>query len=174
MLGLIAAVWAVVPSTSRLSFRLSLNRFDWLVIWATLLMIHGLFFEPVLTTLGFPTLGTWLWGFDKSATQYLLFLVLAAFVYWRSRRTKLTRWNLGLFDELTTSLVHANKHEELADFLQHHLGPALDLAAPKSALQKASKTSFSMHYWPMSPASSTASSRTTTTLVALDTAPTTT
>ena len=32
MLGLIAAVWAVVPSTARLSFRLSLNRLDWLVI----------------------------------------------------------------------------------------------------------------------------------------------
>lgn len=34
MLGLIAAVWAVVPSSARLSFRLSLNWFDWLVIWA--------------------------------------------------------------------------------------------------------------------------------------------
>jgi hypothetical protein len=31
MLGLIAAVWSVVPSTARLSFRLSLNWFDWLV-----------------------------------------------------------------------------------------------------------------------------------------------
>lgn len=88
MLGLIAAVWAVVPSTARLSFRLSLNWFDWLVIWAALLFIHGFFFEPVLTTFGFPTFGPWLWGFDKSATQYLLFLLLAAFVYWRSLRTR--------------------------------------------------------------------------------------
>src|SRR5690606_16447965 len=91
------------------------------------------FFEPVLTTLGFPTLGPWLWGFDKSATQYLLFLLLAAFVYWRSRRTRLTRWNLGLFDDLTTSLLHAGKHEELADLLQRHLESALDLAASQSA-----------------------------------------
>jgi hypothetical protein len=132
MLGLIAAVWAVVPSTARLSFRLSMNWFDWLVIWAALLIIHGLFFEPVLATLGFPTFGPWLGGFDKSNTQYLLFLLLAAFVYWRSRRTRLTRWNLGLFDDLTTSLLHAGKHEELADFLQHHLESALDLAASKS------------------------------------------
>lgn len=132
MLGLIAAVWAVVPSTARLSFRLSLNWFDWLVIWAALLIIHGLFFEPVLTSLGSPTVGPWLWGFDKSATQYLLFLLIAAFVYWRSRRTRLTRWNLGLFDELTTSLLHAGKLEELADLLQHHLESALNLAAPTS------------------------------------------
>lgn len=132
MLGLIAAVWAVVPSTARLSFRLSLSWFDWLVIWAVLLIIHGLFFEPVLTTLGFPTFGPWLWGFDKSATQYLLFMLLAAFIYWRSRRTRLTRWNLGLFDDLTTSLLHAGKLEELADLLHRHLASALNLAASKS------------------------------------------
>lgn len=132
MLGLIAAVWAIVPSTARLSFRLSLNWFDWLVIWAALLIIHGFFFEPVLTTVGFPTFGPWLWGFDKSAAQYLLFLLLAAFVYSRSRRTRLTRWNLGLFDDLTTSLLHAGKHEELAGLLQRHLASALDLAVSKS------------------------------------------
>ncbi|MBK6743779.1 MAG: hypothetical protein IPG66_12710 [Hydrogenophilales bacterium] len=132
MLGLIAAVWAVVPSAARLSFRLSLNWFDWLVIWAALLIIHGFFFEPVLSTLGFPTIGPWLWGFDKSATQYLLFLLLAAFVYWRSCRTRLTRWNIGLFDDLTTSLLHAGKHEELTDLLQRHLESALDLAEPRS------------------------------------------
>lgn len=132
MLGLMAAVWAVVPSTTRLSFRLSLNLFDWLVIWAALLIIHGFFFEPVLTSLGFPTFGPWLWGFDKSATQYLLFLLLAAFVYWRSRWMRLTRWNLRLFDDLTTSLLHAGKHEELADLLQRHLVSVLDLAASTS------------------------------------------
>jgi hypothetical protein len=134
MLGLIAAVWALVPSTSRLSFRLGLNWLDWAAIWVALIIIHGLFFEPVLIALGFPILGPWLWGFDKSATQYLLFLLLAAFVYWRSRRTRLTRWNLGLFDDLTTSLLHGGKYEDLADLLHRHLESALDLAVSKSAL----------------------------------------
>lgn len=139
MLGLIAAVWAVVPSTARLSFRLSLNWFDWFVIWGALIVIHGFFFEPVLRTLGFPILGPWLWGFDKSATQYLLFLLLAAFVYWRSRRTKLTRWNLGLFDELSTSLLHAGKYEELSDLLLRHLESALDLASAKGVRNRLAK-----------------------------------
>lgn len=132
MLGLIAAVWSIVPSTARLSFRLSLNWFDWLVIWSALLVIHGFFFQPVLTAVGVPTFGPWLWGFDKSATQYLLFLLLAGFVYWRSRKTRLTRWNLSLFDDLTTSLLHAGKLEELADLLHHHLASALNLAESKS------------------------------------------
>jgi hypothetical protein len=43
MLGLIAAVWAVVPSSAKLSFRLSLSPLDWLLVVATLLMIHALF-----------------------------------------------------------------------------------------------------------------------------------
>lgn len=133
MLGLIAAVWAVVPNTARLGFRLSLSWFDWLVIWAALLIIHGFFFEPVLRSFGFPILGSWLWGFDESATQYLLFLLLAAFVYWRSRKTKLTRRNIGLFDDLSTSLLYGGKHEELADLLQRHVESALDLATSKSA-----------------------------------------
>lgn len=132
MLGLIAAVWAVVPSTARLSFRLSLNWFDWMVIWAILLIIHGLFFEPVLMSLGFPNLGPWLWGFDKSATQYLLFLLLATFVYLRSRRTRLTSWNLELFDDLTTSLLHAGKLDELSELLNRHLKSALELATSNS------------------------------------------
>jgi len=132
MLGLIAAVWSIVPSSTRLSFRLSLSWFDWLVIWAVLLIIHGLFFQPILTALGFPTFGPWLWGFDKSATQYLLFILLVTFVYWRSRRTRLTKWNLGLFDNLTSSLLHAGKLEELTELLQLHLSPALNLAASES------------------------------------------
>ena len=136
MLGLVAAVWAVVPNTARLSFRLSLNWFDKLVISAGLIIIHGLFFEPVLTSIGFPTLGPWLWGFDKSTTQYLLFLFLAIFVYVRSRRTKLTRSNLGLFDSLTTSLLHAGKLEELAELLRRHLKSALNLATSKSVLSR--------------------------------------
>lgn len=139
MLSLIAAVWAVVPSAAKLSFRLSLNWFDWLVIWTALLIIHGFFFEPVLTTLGFPILGPWLWGFDKSTTQYLLFLLLTVFVYWRSRRTRVTRWNIGLFDDLTTSLLHAGKYEELTDLLQRHLESALDLAEPKTVRSSLAK-----------------------------------
>jgi len=140
MLGLIAAVWAIVPDTARLTFRLSLNKFDWLLIWLALLIVHGFFFEPVLTSLGLPILGTWRWGFDKSATQYSLFLLLAGYVYWRSRKTKLTRGNLGLFDELSTSLLHARKYEDLADLLQPHLEPALDLAAPESVRSRLAET----------------------------------
>lgn len=128
MMTLLATVWAVVPSTSKLSFRLSLSVFDWLIIWSALLVINGLFFQPVFFALGFPSLGPWKWGFDQSKFQYLLFLFLAGYMYWRIRRTKLTKRNLPLFDELATSLLHAGKFEELGELLQRHLATALELA----------------------------------------------
>lgn len=132
MLGLIAAIWAILPSSARLGFRLSLSLYDWLVIWGVLVVIHAFFFEAVLTSVGFPILGPWLWGFDKSTTLYLLFLLLAAFIYWRSRKTKLTRWNLRLFDDLTTSLLHSGKFDQLAELLQRHLKSVLGFALSNS------------------------------------------
>lgn len=131
MLGLIAAVWALVPSTARLSFRLSLSWLDWVVVWGMVLIIHGLFFEPVVRALGFPNLGPWRFGFEKSSFQYLLFLLVALYVYWRSRRTKLTSRNLNLFDDLTSSLLLAGKFDELGDLLQQHLKSAFNLSEQK-------------------------------------------
>lgn len=133
MLGLIAAVWALVPSTARLSFQLSLSRLDWVVIWGTLLAIHALYFEPVLKDMGlYWVIGPWRWGFNKEGTQYLLFLVLAGFVYLRSRRTRLILSNLPLFEKLATSLLHSRKFEELATLLDHHLDATLAFANTES------------------------------------------
>lgn len=133
MLGLIAAVWALVPSTARLSFQLSLSRLDWTIIGGTLFAIHALYFEPVLRDLGiYWVIGPWRWGFDKGGAQYLLFLVLAGFVYLRSRRTRLNRRNLPLFEKLATSLLHSRKFEELATLLDHHLDATLAFANAES------------------------------------------
>lgn len=133
MLGLIAAVWALVPSTARLSFQLSLSRLDWAVIWGTLFAIHALYFEPVLRDRGlYWVIGPWRWGFDKGGAQYLLFLVLAGYVYLRSRRTRLNRRNLPLFEKLAISLLHSRKFEELATLLDHHLNATLAFANAES------------------------------------------
>ncbi|WP_157826873.1 hypothetical protein [Macromonas nakdongensis] len=129
MLGLIAAVWALVPSTARLSFQLSLSRLDWAIIWGALFAIHVLYFEPVLRDRGlYWVIGPWRWGFDKGGAQYLLFLALAGFVYLRSRRTRLNRRNLPLFEKLATSLLHSRKFEELATLLDHHLEATMAFA----------------------------------------------
>ncbi|MFG6464017.1 hypothetical protein ACG04Q_20765 [Roseateles sp. DXS20W] len=130
MLGLIAAVWALLPNNARLGFRLRLTWVDWCVISGVLLTIHAFYFEPVLRDVGvFPVLGPWKWGFDKSTTQYLLFLLLAVFVPIRALTTRrLTRRRLSIFNRLSTSLLHECRFDELAVLLDRHLVPAIDVA----------------------------------------------
>ncbi|TXD94233.1 hypothetical protein FUT87_07430 [Mitsuaria sp. TWR114] len=129
MAGLIAAVWSVVPATTKLSFRLGLSWLDWAIIWSLLGLIHVFFFEPVLRWLHlFPVLGPWKWGFDKSVLQYSLFLALVGFVYIRSRRTEVSRWKLPLFEKLAMALLHGRRFEELAGLLDRHLDSVLELA----------------------------------------------
>ncbi len=129
MLGIVAAVWALVPGTAKLSFRLSLSWWDWAVIWGIVTVVHILMFEEVLRALHlYPNLGPWKWGFDKSGVLYLLFVGLAVYIYLRAQNTHLNRRNLPLFERLVTSLVHARKFEELATLLDHHIEAAFAIA----------------------------------------------
>ena len=129
MLGLLAAVWAVIPVNSKLGFRLSLGGFERIFIVAMLAVIHLVVFESLLLYfVGFPITPAW-WPLDKNATLYLLCLVLALFVYGRNSCSKISKWNIGVFDELTTSLLHAGKFDELAELLQRYLESVLDLAS---------------------------------------------
>jgi len=58
MLGFVAAAWAVVPNTTRLKLRLSLSIFDWAAIGLAIIVIHVLFFEEPLRSVGlYPVLG---------------------------------------------------------------------------------------------------------------------
>lgn len=129
ILGVVAAVWAIVPPTARLSFRLSLAWWDWLIVLGVIVIVHVLVFEEVLRALHiYPTLGLWRWGFDKNGALYLLFLGLTIYIYVRSLRTHLHRSNLSLFDRLITSLLHARKFEELGALLAQHLEAAFQIA----------------------------------------------
>jgi hypothetical protein len=129
MLGLLAAVWAVIPVNSKLGFRLSLRWFERIFIAAMLVVIHLVVFESLLLYFaGFPITPAW-WPLDKNTTLYLLCLVLALFVYGRNSGSKITKWNIGVFDELTTSLLHAGKFDELSELLQRYLESVLDLAS---------------------------------------------
>ena len=137
ILGVVAAVWAIVPPTARLSFRLSLSGWDWLIVLGAILTVHVFVFEDVLRALDiYPVLGPWKWGFDKNGVLYLLFLALTFYVYLRSRRTHLHRTNLALFERLAMSLLHARKFEELGVLLAQHLGAAFRIAEGSGSLSR--------------------------------------
>lgn len=133
MLCIIAAAWAVVPASSRLFFRLSFSYFDWLIIWAGTLAIHILVFEQVLRAVSlYPDFGQWIWGFDKNGLIYLLFLVLAIYIYLRTRTTRLSQRSLDVFEQLTTSLLHTRKFDDLGEILHLHLETVLNLCVKQS------------------------------------------
>lgn len=122
ILGLVAAAWAFISPTAKLSFRLCMTRYDWLIISAIVGTIHVLVYEDVLRSLGvYPDLGPWRWGMDKNGAIYLLFSALTAFVFWRSRTFRLSARKLPLFEQLATSLLHSRKFVELGELLAQHL-----------------------------------------------------
>lgn len=126
ILGVVAAAWAVISPTARLSFRLCMTRLDWVIIVTLVLAIHFLVFEEVFRAIGlYPELGPWRWGMDKNGLVYLFFLSLTAFVFWRSRTFRLSTRKLPLFEQLTTSLLHSRKFAELGELLNQHLGELL-------------------------------------------------
>lgn len=128
ILGLVAAAWAVISPTAKLSFRLCMKRRDWLIIWAIVGTIHVLVYEDVLRSLGaYPDLGPWRWRLDKNGAIYLLFVALTGFVFWRSQAFRLSTRKLPLFEQLTTSMLHSRKFAELGELLTQHLG---ELIAP--------------------------------------------
>lgn len=129
MMSLLAAVWAVVPVTTRRRIQLSLTWVDYGIVLAAVVGIHVMFFEGPLRALHlYPVLGPWCWGFDKASTQYVLFLGPAAYLWLRTRRTRLNVRKLPLFSQLSTSLLHGRKFEELGELLRAHLKVVLHLA----------------------------------------------
>jgi hypothetical protein len=121
ILALVAAVWALVPSTARLNFRLRLGRLDWTIIFGGILIVHYLVFEGVLRAAGlYYSFGPWKYNLEKSSVTYLIVLGLALYVFIRSRSTKLIRRKMPIFSKLFNTLLMSKQYAELALLLEDH------------------------------------------------------
>jgi len=129
ILGLVAAVWALIPSTSRLSFRLSVSTFDWTLIIGVVALAHYLVFEETMRAFGiYFTFGPWKWGLDKNSAVYLLLISLTGYLIYRSQSIKVQRRNIHVFERLSTSLINTKKYDELAPLLERHAKSIFALA----------------------------------------------
>ena len=135
ILGLIAAVWAVVPSNTRLRFRLSMSWVDWGIAVSVFLIIHYLVFEPFFRSVGlFYTFGSWRWGLDKGSAVYLLLLGLGLYILLRARAPKLAAGKIGTFEVLVSKLLLTRRYDELFTLIEPHLFKLFELSNAYTSL----------------------------------------
>lgn len=137
ILGVIAAVWAIIPANNRLRFRLSVTWFDWLIVIAVFLVVHYLVFERALRAVGlYVSFGPWKWDLDKGSAVYLLLLALGIYLLARARAPKLARQNIGTFGKLVDNLLLTKRYDELVSLVEPQVSKLLKLSQHRPLLAR--------------------------------------
>lgn len=135
ILGVIAAVWALISPTNRLRLRFCMTWLDWGIGGVAFLLIHYLVFAPALERLGlYYSLGPWKWGLDSSSTVYLLLLSVAFYFFWRTRFPTLARGRVHIFLELIENLHLTKRYDELVLLVEPQLPKLISLTKQRSLL----------------------------------------
>lgn len=122
LLGLLIAVFAILPPHRRLDLRVRFSRFDWFVFWFALGLLHYIVFYPVIDRLGFAApLGPWRWGFQPETASYAVVLGATAFLWVRASLAQLRSRTLPMFDQLSGRLLFQGAYSDLLPLLERHL-----------------------------------------------------
>jgi len=129
ILGVIAAVWALISPTNKLQLRFCMTWWDWGVGGIVLFLIHYLVFAPALQSVGlYYSLGSWKWGLDGGSAVYLLLLASALYFFWRTRFPALVRGRVGIFLELIENLNLTSRYDELVLLVEPQLSRLITLS----------------------------------------------
>lgn len=114
IIGLLVAIYAIIPAESKLDLRVRFNWLDISILIVALLLVHYILFFPVLYNLGIvKPLGNWKWGFNPNNTSYLIILSATVFLFIRYTRARLRKNKISVFQKLSESLLQENKFSEL-------------------------------------------------------------
>lgn len=137
ILGVIAAVWALISPTSRLRLRFCTTWVDLVVGILGFLLIHYIVFAPALEQLGlYYSLGPWKWGLGSSSAVYLLLLSIALYFFWRTRFPTLARSRVHVFRELIENLHLTKRYDELVLLVEPQLQKLISLTQQQSWLMR--------------------------------------
>lgn len=120
-IGLVVAVYTLLPAERRLQLRLRIGVPDVFVIATAILLVHYIKFFPVFMTLGIPDLGPWRWGFDPDNASYLALAIAATFVVIRISTARLHPRKIATFRDLAERLLFSEKFPELLFLLETNL-----------------------------------------------------
>lgn len=135
ILGVIAAVWALISPTNRLRLRFCMTWRDWFVGGVVFFLVHYLVFAPALERLGlYYSLGAWKWGLDSSSAVYLLLLSVACYFFWRTRFPTLARSRVNIFRELIENLHLTKRYDDLVLLVEPQLIKLISLSKQQPLL----------------------------------------
>ncbi|HEJ7816718.1 TPA: hypothetical protein SMI02_004471 [Serratia marcescens] len=122
ILGVIAAVWALVTPNARLRLRFCLAWWDWAIVGFAFLLNNYLVFAPALKSLGlYFSFGPWKWGLDSSSAVYLISLAVAIYILFRLKNPKLSVGRTEIFLKLVENLHLTKRYDDLAQLLAPQL-----------------------------------------------------
>ncbi len=114
ILGVAAAVWALVSPIAKLRIQFCMSRRDWLIVGGALLLVHYLAFSQVLQKMGvYYSFGPWMWGFDSSSCIYLILLSVTGYSLWKTLSPKLAPEKIHVFHQLVENLLLSKRYDEL-------------------------------------------------------------
>lgn len=129
IMGVVVAVWAIIPQASRLRFRFCMTRLDWGIGGGIFFLANYLTFSPVLEHAGlYYSFGPWLWGFNSASAVYLLFLTAIIYFCLRLRFPVLSKNKIGVFYELVENLLLSNHYDELILLVEPQLPKLIRLS----------------------------------------------
>jgi hypothetical protein len=118
LLGLLAALYSILPTEQKLDLRLRLRLLDWSLAVSSLVIVHYIAFVDA------PRLGPWLWGLTDESGSYLVLVCAAVTIAARAHHATLDVKRLHIFRQLLDKLTATEVRPEAFYLLERHL-PAL-------------------------------------------------
>lgn len=122
VVGLLAAIYAIIPRYRQLDLSLKLGWFSWLTIGICLLYIVCLdFYDYIASHVGQIIPWSWPNGITPEKAIHIAIVVLIVYLVLRWHFANLTKQNIFKFQKLTEELIWESQYSELISLLERHL-----------------------------------------------------
>jgi hypothetical protein len=121
ILGLLCAVYPLLPEERRRDIQIRLSVVDWILIIGTVVALHVIKFYPLLHQNGLvPSNGPWRYGLDAESASYLLLVTVSLVLMLLIWRRPLAASRLPAFAALVETQLQHGHHGNLAALLGRH------------------------------------------------------
>ena len=125
VVGLILAVYAIVPRSRQLSFRLRVTFIDWTIAVVALLLIHGLLLFSSHACV--ERIASWT-PFDANELAYLIMVLAAVIIILRRLRSRLPKSKVSRFDKYVAEFLALEDFQSLIPLLNQNLDEIVKIA----------------------------------------------